>query len=143
MKLNELPQEIQDKLIADREEWKGTITSGGYSVAAFNKQGTRYFSAIRRCVSWQDTKTGNSMPFGGGSYWIVKYGEMRWVHRKLRNPLGEVEHEYEWVLGPHYGSVVTKNGEHIEIPDQLATKKEVMALLKKLEFKGFTDLRSK
>lgn len=143
MKLNELPQEIQDKLIADREEWKGKLASGAYYVTAYNKNGTRFFSATRRCVGWQDTKSGNSMPFGGGTYWIVKYGEMRWVHRKLRNPLGEVEHVYEWVPGPCYGRVTMTTGESIEIPSQLATKKEVMALLKKLEFKGFTNLCSK
>lgn len=144
MKLNELPQEIQDKLIVDRDNWKGTISQNGYHVLAFNNRGTRYFSANRRCVGWQDTKTGNSMPFGGGTYWEVKYGVMQWAHRKHRNPLGELEHEYMWVYGTRYYNIRrTTDGVLINIPDKLNTKKEVMAILKKLEFMGFTDLRSK
>ena len=141
MKLNELPQEIQDKLIADRENWKGKLASCAYHVTAYNKNGTRFFSATRRCVGWQDTKTGNSMPFGGGTYWEVKYGVMQWVHRKHRNPLGELAHEYMWVHGTRYYNIRrTTDDVLINIPDKLDTKKEVMAILKKLEFMGFSDL---
>ena len=143
MKLNELPQAIQDMLNADRDEWKGTITQDGYHVMAYNKTGTRFFMANRHCVGWQDNETGNSMPFGGGSYWKVAYGVMNWQHTKHRNPLGEVEDRYEWVRGKTFGSVAKEDGTSVVIPNELCTKKEVMTLMKELGFKGFTDLRSK
>jgi hypothetical protein len=140
MKLHELPQEIQDKLNADRDGWKGHVASGAYGVTAYNKLGTRYFMATRRCVSWYDLK-GHSMPFGGGTYWEVRYGEMKWSHNVRRNPLGERYDEYSWVHSTTYRSVTNpETGEVVEIPGRLDTKKEVMALLKKLEFKGFDEL---
>ena len=143
MKLNELPQEIQDKLTADRNRWKCHILNKAYGVSAYNENGTRYFEATRRCIGWQDNKTGNSMPFGGGTYWEVLYGEIRWTHRTRRDPLGNIYHEYQWVRSNTFSKTTnTDTGELIEIPRTLKTKKEVMDLLKKLEFKGFKDLKT-
>lgn len=142
MKLSELPHEIQDKLIADRNNWKGHIASGSYGVTAYNQNGTRFFSASRRCISWYDTK-GHSMPFGGGTYWEVHYGEMKWCRRDRRDPLGEHYVEYSWVRSTTFCKTTNSaTGETIEIPREIGTKKEVMALLKKLGFMGFTDLQS-
>lgn len=143
MKLQELPQEIQDKLVADRNGWKGHITSGAYGVAAYNQNGTRFFEATRNCVGWQDTKTGNSMPFGGGTYWVIRYGEVRWRRSVRRDPLGNRYTEYEWVNSNTYCRTTNNiTGEIVEIPHTVGTKKEVMAILKKLEFMGFKDLRT-
>lgn len=140
MKLHELPQEIQDKLNADRDNWKGHIASGAYGVTAYNSFGTRYFTATRRCVGWADTK-GHSMPFGGGTYWEIRYGEMKWRHSVRRDPLGQRYDEYYWVHSTSYAKVTNpETGEVVEIPHTLDTKKEVMALLKKIAFKGFDDL---
>jgi len=143
MKLNELPQEIQDKLIADREEWKGKLASGAYYVTAYNKNGTRFFSATRRCVGWQDTKSGNSMPFGGGTYWVIRYGAIQWQHKVRRDPFGQVYDEYSWVRSKIFSKTTNpETGEVIDIPSELGTKKDVVALLAKLGFMGFTDLNA-
>lgn len=140
MKLHELPQEIQDKLNADRDNWKGHLASGAYGVTAYNKFGTRYFTATRRCVGWADTE-GHSMPFGGGTYWEIRYGEMKWSHNVCRDPLGQRYDEYHWVHSTSYAKVTNpETGEVVEIPSRLDTKKEVMTLLKKIAFKGFDEL---
>lgn len=63
------------------------------------------------------------MPFGGGSHWSIAYGEVRWDMR--RNPIGE--YEYFWVLSnKKFGR--SKNG--TEIPKQVSTKKEALAIAK-------------
>lgn len=142
MKLNELPQNIQNELNADRDNWKGTIQQNGYKVIAFNKKGTRFFIATRHCIGWQDTNTGNSMPFGGGTYWKVRYGIMNWKKITSRNPIGEVEVKYIWVRGKTYSSITKTDGSILEIPAELSTKKEVMKILKQLDCRDFVNLQS-
>lgn len=142
MKLNELPQDIQNKLIADRNNWKGHIASGSYGVTAYNQNGTRFFSANRRCIGWQHNEYANcSMPFGGGTYWEIKYGQIQWTYKRRKDPLGETYTEYQWVRSKYFCRTTNEEtGEVVEIPTRLNTKKEVMALLKKLEFMGFKNL---
>ena len=143
MKLNELPQEIYDKMIADANNWKGKLASNAYGVMAYNQAGTRFFSATRRCIGWQDTKSGNSMPFGGGTYWVIRYGAIQWQHKVHRDPLGQVYDEYSWVRSKVFSKITnSKTGEAIDIPSELGTKKEVVALLAKLGFMGFADLNA-
>lgn len=143
MTLKELPQKIQDLLENDRDNWKGKIASDSYSVIAYNRAGNRFFTARRRCIGWQDKNNGNSMPFGGGSYWEIHYGKMQWYDKSRRDPLGGRYTEYGWAKGLCFSKVTnTDTDETIDIPKELGTKKEVMDLLKKLEFKGFADLKN-
>ena len=121
MTLAELPQKIQDELNAERKQLYITMAKNDpYNITLVNEAGTRYFTARRKCESWNDDK-GNYMPFGGGSHWSIAYGEVRWDRR--RNPVGE--YDYFWVLSnKRYGR--SKNG--TEIPGRVATKKEAIAI---------------
>ena len=81
------------------------------------------------------------MPFGGGTYWEIKYGQIQWQHKVRRDPLGEKYDEYMWVRSKFFARTTNvTTGEVIEIPTTLNTKKEVMELLKKLEFMGFVNM---
>ena len=110
MKFEELPAEVQQQLAQQRAE-------------LYNADGTRYIEAVRCCKSWNDDK-GHAMPFGGGTYWTIRYGAVQWQTRK--DPLGGKA--YELCNGKQYGK--SRNG--VEIPNRLNTKKEVIALIKSI-----------
>ena len=126
MTLNELPQEIQDKLVAERaelhEKWH---KNDAYNICFVNDEGTRYFSATRICLEWNDNK-GNHMWFGGGTRWNVSYGMIQWKCWRLTDPFGGHYKEYTWECGKRYA----KSANGTEIPSQVATKKEVLAIAK-------------
>ena len=118
MKLSELPQDIQDKLIEERanlhEKWKRNTP---WEVCFVNKEGTRFFSAYRK----------NDFAGYGSAYgwWEIRYGAIRWQHKR-ENFWGFFDEKYEWVQSELYGR--SQNG--TEIPEHIHTKKEVLALVK-------------
>ena len=120
MQFSELPQEWQESLLADRKKLKERNVDTPYNVVRYNADGTRYFRARRCCRSWNDDK-GNYMPFGGGSYWTVRYGQVQF--KKVRNVMGQTE----WELCE--GKTFPKSANGTEIPREVATKKEVMDIL--------------
>lgn len=123
MKLSELPAEVQQQLAQQRAELSGKCINTAYRVELYNADGTRYFEAARCCKSWNDDK-GHYMPFGGGTYWTIRYGAVQWAVRK--DPLGGKA--YELCNGKQYG----KSANGTEIPKSLNTKKEVLALVKSI-----------
>ena len=124
MKFEELPAEVQQQLAQQRAELAGKRINTAYRVELYNADGTRYIEAVRCCKSWNDDK-GHAMPFGGGTYWTIRYGAVQWQTRK--DPLGGKA--YELCNGKQYGK--SRNG--VEIPNRLNTKKEVIALIKSID----------
>lgn len=123
MKLTELPQEVQGQLAFERTTLKHKCINTAYRVELYNEEGTRFFTARRCCCCWNDDK-GHSMPFGGGSYWLIAYGCVQF--RAYKSCVGT--REYELCNGKCYG----KSANGTEIPSRLATKKEVLALVKQI-----------
>ena len=120
MKFSELPKQVQEKLTKDKEDLYLKKINTSYEVLVYNKAGTRFFNARRNQSSWQDDN-GNYMPYGGGSKWTIKYGEMGF--RTCRNPFGEIDAELR--MGKTFG----KSSNGTVIPKSVGTKKEVLALI--------------
>ena len=119
--LSELPVEIQDKLKAERvslyKTWK---RNDAYHICFTNLEGTRYFLATRKSVP----SYVSDRPFGGGSYWVVRYGKILWSSKP--SPVGTILYEYFWKKGQCFGKA--QNG--TIIPNHVATKKEVLEIAK-------------
>lgn len=120
MNFSELPQEVQDKLNRERKELCKKNHNTPYEVVLYNEDGTRYFHARRCCKVWADTK-GHYMPFGGGTYWTVRYGAVQ-----FKNERQVIGREYVLCDGKLYNR--SKNG--TEIFPEVETKKEVIAIAK-------------
>ena len=119
MRFSELPQQVQDSLTSELNLLHLKQVNTAYEVLVYNKTGTRFFHAKRVQSSWQGN--GAYMPFGGGSQWIIKYGEMGF--RLIRDPFGGIGAEL--CMGRRFGK--SKNG--TVIPNSVATKAEVLALI--------------
>ena len=119
MKFSELPKQVQETLTKEKGLLHLKKINTPYEVLVYNETGTRFFNARRVQSPWLDN--GNYMPFGGGSKWTIKYGEM--VFCTCRNPFGEIDAELR--MGKTFGK--SKNG--TVIPQSVATKKEVLALI--------------
>ena len=119
MKFSELSQQVQEALTKEKGLLHLKKVNTAYEVLVYNKTGTRFFNAKRVQSSWQDN--GAYMPFGGGSVWTIKYGEMGF--RTCRNPFGGIDAELR--MGKTFGK--SKNG--TVIPKSVGTKKEVLALI--------------
>lgn len=119
MHYTELPQEVRESLAEAKSRLHLKQVNTAYEVLFYNKAGTRYFSARRVQGSWQGN--GAYMPFGGGSKWIIKYGEMGF--RTHRNPFGGID--AEMCMGRAFG----KSSNGTQIPQSVATKKEVLQLI--------------
>ena len=120
MNFNELPQDVQERLNNERKELCKKNLNTPYEVRLYNKEGTRYFAARRVCKVWADDK-GHYMPFGGGTYWTVRYGAVQ-----FRNERQAIGRRYELCDGKTY--MKSKNG--TEIFPEVDTKKEVMRIAK-------------
>ncbi len=120
MKFSELPVEVQERLNGERKALANSKTNTPYKIHLYNKAGTRYFFAVRVCLSWNDGK-GNYMPFGGGTYWAISYGAVQF--RSYRNPIGQID--YKLCDGLRYG----KSANGTIIPEKLPIKKDVMELI--------------
>lgn len=138
MKYSELPEQERAFLEEARTNIMGRISHDAWGFIAYNKRGTRFFSATRRCVGWQDTSNGNSMPFGGGNYWEVKYGEVTFIRDTRRIPVGGKQVDVRWCEGRTFSKITTDTKE-ITIPKQLGTKKDVLDFYKILVAEGQRD----
>lgn len=122
MKFSELPIDVQERLSKEMTELSKKNTNTAYRILLYNADGTRYFEADRICMPWQDDK-GNYMPFGGGTYWKLRYGKVSF-RRKIDTFIGY--DEYVLSNGKTFG----KSANGTIIPATLKTKKEVMAVAK-------------
>lgn len=122
MRFSDLPQQIQDSLTSEQGRLHLKQVNTAYEVLMYNKAGTRYFNARRVQGSWQGN--GVYMPFGGGSEWTIRYGEMGF--RSRRNPFGGIDAEL--CMGRAFG----KSSNGTVIPKSVGTKKEVLALIAKI-----------
>lgn len=124
MTLQDLPQEIQNKLRSSRLELHNTWKcNDAYHVCFTDATGTRYFAADRVCMAWNNNH-GAYMPFGGGTYWKIRYGKILWDRRK--DALG-YDYEYFWVRS---GKIFNKSANGTDVPKTVGTKKEVMEIAK-------------
>ena len=119
MTISELPIEMQQQLAADRLALK-TINNP-YLVKVYNQQGTRFLEARRITKSWYGN--GVYMPFGGGSYWTIRYGVVAW--KKVKDLMGK-GFSVELADGKLYGAAA--NG--TKIPRDVHTKADVLKLIK-------------
>ena len=122
MHFTELPQEVQETLAMAKSRLHLKQVNTAYEVLRYNKNGTRYFHARRVQGSWQGN--GVYMPFGGGSKWSIRYGEMGF--RTHRNPFGGID--AEMCMGRAFGK--SSNGTIIQ--QSVATKRDVLELLAKI-----------
>lgn len=121
MTLKDLPQEIQDQLLADRAKLHETKkVNNAWHVAFVNKEGTRYFEAWRK---------NDFQRWSGGctsGWWRVRYGKVLWDRHIWPTGGG---YDYFWVFS---GKWFTKSQNGTEIPTDVHTKKEVLELAKKI-----------
>ena len=125
MKLDDLDGKIKNELLEQRKElclkWK---QNSAYDICFTNTDGTRYFKAMRVVLSWNDDK-GHYMPFGGGTYWKIRYGKIKWA--TVKNPIGGKD--YVWVQSRE---TFSKSANGTVIPIKLKTKKEVLEIAKQI-----------
>ena len=125
MKLDDLDIEIKNELLEQRKElcskWK---QNSAYDICFTNTDGTRYFKAKRVVLSWNDDK-GHYMPFGGGTYWQIRYGKIKWATEK--NPIGGTV--YVWVQSRE---TFSKSANGTVIPNEVKTKNEVLEIAKQI-----------
>ena len=119
MKFSELPLAVQESLADAKNRLHLKQVNTAYEILVYNKTGTRYFNARRVQDSWQGN--GVYMPFGGGSKWAIKYGEIGF--KTHRDPFGGIDAE----LG--MGRRFEKSANGTVIPQFVASKREVLALL--------------
>ena len=128
MTFSELPADVRERLTKDVKKLAGTGRSTAYTVDCYDATGKRHFIARRCTRAWADDK-GNSMPFGGGSYWVISYRPICW--HTYRNPLGYLD--YEITDGKRYANVQAEAGNVYTIPQCVETKAEVIAVLRRIE----------
>lgn len=125
MKLDDLDIKIKNELLEQRKElcskWK---QNSAYDICFTNTDGTRYFKAKRVVLSWNDDK-GHYMPFGGGTYWKIRYGKIKWATGK--NPIGGTV--YVWVQSRE---TFSKSANGTVIPNEVKAKKEVLEIAKQI-----------
>ena len=125
MKLDDLDIKIKNELLEQRKElcskWK---QNSAYDICFTNTDGTRYFKAKRVVLSWNDDK-GHYMPFGGGTYWQIRYGKIKWATEK--NPIGGTV--YVWVQSRE---TFSNSANGTVIPNEVKTKKEVLEIAKQI-----------
>ena len=119
MRFSELPEQVQETLAEAKCRLHLKQVNTAYEVLVYNETGTRFFNARRVQSSWQGN--GAYMPFGGGSEWTVRYGEMGF--RTFRNPFGGIDAEL--CMSRAFG----KSSNGTVIPKSVGTKKEVLALI--------------
>lgn len=120
MKFSELAKQVQERLVKEKNNLHSKNINTSYEVLVYNEAGSRFFNAKRVQSSWQDNR-GSYMPFGGGSKWILRYGEVGF--RTYRNPVGEMDAEL--CMGRLFG----KSSNGTSIPKSVDTKKEVLAII--------------
>lgn len=125
MIIKDLAIEIKNELLKQRQElhvlWR---KNNAYHVCFTNKEGTRYFTAERICMSWSDNK-GHYMPFGGGTYWQIKYGRIKCAAGK--DIMGEPT--YQWIKSKE---IFSKSLNGTDIPKEVKTKNDVIKIAKQI-----------
>lgn len=119
MTLQDLPEDVQQKLLSERVKlWQTMHANDAWHVAFVNKEGTRYFEAYRRndFTRW----SGGSMH----GWWRVRYGKVLWDRSK--QPIGN-DYDYFWVFSNH---TFKRSMNGTDIPKEVHTKKEVIELAK-------------
>lgn len=115
MTLLDLPTNLQERFKKLHEEFIGRRYNTAYQVLVFNAEGTRFFRAerISKASNW-------NLHFGGGSYWTIQYGAVGF--RVYNNLMGERDIE------PGYGKTFKKAANGTVIPEEVATKEEVLLI---------------
>lgn len=125
MLLSDLPNDVQEQLTSERlrlhVEWK---RNDAYHILFTNIDGTRYFEANR--ISESSCFRGYYMPFGGGSYWEIKYGKIKWssTYDNL-----SCSTKYYWKCTRQ---VFRKSTNGTVIPQILRKKKDVLEVAKSI-----------
>ena len=123
-KLSEMPESEQAYV---RKEWERLCARENVNsseLVFFQKPNGRFFKAIRGRIA------ANRYMGCAGGYWSVRYGDCkRWAFKK--NVMCQYDPE---PIDKYFSALVKDNGERIEIPSSVHTKKEVLALAKELGF---------
>lgn len=115
--LSDMPEMVANEMREIRKNLKKDwARNDSYHVCFVNEDGTRYFMANR--------ENGFDGYTSGNNHWNIRYGKILWDFEK--NPMGMFEPI--WIKGKTFGQA--KNG--TMIPKQVATKAEVMELVKKI-----------
>ena len=123
-KLSEMTEQEQTYI---RNEWdrlcsRETVNTPEYIF--IQKPNGRFFRATRERIAAH-----RYMGCAGG-YWSIRYGDCtRWGFKK--NILGQYDPE---PMDKYFSAKTLTTGETVNIPSSVHTKKEVLALAKKLEF---------
>jgi hypothetical protein len=125
MKLQDLPQEIQGRLNAERVLLsKCWYKNDSYHITLVSEDGRRFFTAVRKQSPYCNSK-GAYMPFGGGSEWHLAYGVVQFDYET--EPMGNGK-KYFWTKGKTYG----KSANGTVIPKKVNTKEEVLEIAKQI-----------
>lgn len=120
MKFSELAKQVQERLVKEKNNLHSKNINTSYEVLVYNEAGSRFLNAKRVQGSWQNNR-GSYMPFGGGSKWILRYGEVGF--QTYRNPFGEMDAEL------CMGRLFSKSSNGTSIPKSVGTKREVLAII--------------
>lgn len=125
MNLRDLAANVRNELIEKRkrlcENWKQNEKN---DICFTNTEGTRYFRAKRIFVSWSKKNAGN-MKYGGGTYWRISYGKIKWVVRTDKSG----KKKYLWV---ETNLTFTKSLNGTIIPKDVKSKTEVLDITKQI-----------
>lgn len=123
-KLSEMTESEQAYI---RKEWERLCARESVNNPEYffiQKANGRFFEAIRGRVG--------AYPGRGsaGGYWTVRYGDCkRWGFK--RDPFGNF---YPDAVAKYFSGLRLENGERVNVPSSVHTKKEVLELAKKLGF---------
>lgn len=118
--LKDLSSDEYELYLERCNEIKGKVINKPYEVLLYSANGMRYFRASRKCVGSDKL----NKAFGGGSYWLVSYGQVEYTIK--RDCCGG--NDPILVLGKTFSK--SKNG--TEIYRRLESKKEVIELAKQI-----------
>jgi hypothetical protein len=124
MKFKELPQEVQDRLLAEIAENANKFCDGAFELKIYSKEGTRGIYA-RRSVGDCVNKYGHSWRLGGAQNWTIRFFGVQF--ERYTTPVGT----RDWRLceSKTFGALILNDGTRIEIPKTLPKKKDVLALI--------------
>lgn len=123
-KLSEMTASEQEYIHAQWDRLCARESVNNSEFVFSQKANGRFFRAIRGRIA------ANRYTGCAGGYWAVRYGDCRrWTFKK--NPFGMYDPE---PVDKCFSALRLENGERIEIPSTVHTKKEVLELAKKLGF---------
>lgn len=130
MKFNELPKEVQDRLLSELAAKANTCHNTAFEIKIYSRNGKRYLYA-RRCVGDSVNKYGHSWRLGGPHCWEIQYGPVQF--ESYRDQLGQKD----WRLTESTLFTSIKPGIHdgeevFFVPKTLKSKKDVIDLISDL-----------